>query len=77
MMVLDYMHHSKRFTDVIQDNTPDMMVPIFDYFVKYYALGFPATELRRALPLQYPPALWNTTLLANLLKTNNVNWVMT
>ncbi len=62
------------FELLVQD-APNSIVSILDYFKETYVAGHAARGRRRAVPLRYPPSLWNQydAVLANRHKTNNAS----
>ena len=64
-----------RVLQILQEEAPENMLPVLDYFEEYYVVGCPRRGRRRTIPPRYPPTLWNqhTAALTNSHKTNNVS----
>ena len=77
MLALAYVPEAEvgRLFQLLSDDAPDCMTPLFKYFDRYYVTGVPARGRRRAVQPRYPPAIWNQyeAVVANSHKMNNVS----
>lgn len=64
-----------RIFSLLEDDAPEDLLPIFEYFEKNYVLGVPARGRRKGILPRYPPAIWNQhqAALTGSHRTNNVS----
>jgi len=64
-----------RIFSLLENDAPEDLLPIFEYFEKNYVFGVIARGKRRGILQRYPPEIWNQhqAALTGSHKTNNVS----